>query len=60
MFVIVGILMVLGAVLAGFLMEKGPVLVLMQPSEFVIIAGAAIGATIAGNPVRVLKNQFTD
>jgi chemotaxis protein MotA len=55
MFVIVGILMVLGAVLAGFLMEKGPVLVLMQPSEFVIIAGAAIGATIAGNPVRVLK-----
>jgi chemotaxis protein MotA len=27
----------------------------MQPSEFVIIAGAAIGATIAGNPVRVLK-----
>jgi chemotaxis protein MotA len=55
MFVIIGILMVLGAVLAGFLMEKGPVLVLMQPSEFVIIAGAAIGATIAGNPVRVLK-----
>jgi chemotaxis protein MotA len=55
MFVIIGILMVLGAVLAGFLMEKGPLLVLMQPSEFVIIAGAAIGATIAGNPVRVLK-----
>jgi chemotaxis protein MotA len=47
--------MVLGAVLAGFLMEKGPLLVLMQPSEFVIIAGAAIGATIAGNPLRVLK-----
>jgi chemotaxis protein MotA len=55
MFVIIGILMVLGAVLAGFMMEKGPLLVLMQPSEFVIIAGAAIGATIAGNPVRVLK-----
>jgi chemotaxis protein MotA len=55
MFVIVGILMVLGAVLAGFMMEKGPLLVLMQPSEFVIIAGAALGATIAGNPVRVLK-----
>jgi chemotaxis protein MotA len=55
MFVIVGILMVLGAVLAGFMMEKGPLLVLMQPSEFVIIAGAALGSTIAGNPVRVLK-----
>ena len=55
MFVIAGILMVLGAVLAGFMMEKGPVLVLMQPSEFVIIAGAALGSTIAANPVRVLK-----
>jgi chemotaxis protein MotA len=55
MFVIVGILMVLGAVLAGFMMEKGPLLVLMQPSEFVIIAGAALGSTIAANPVRVLK-----
>jgi len=55
MFAIIGILMVIGAVLAGFLMEKGPLLVLMQPSEFVIIAGAAIGATIAANPVRVLK-----
>jgi len=55
MFVIAGILMVLGAVLAGFMMEKGPVLVLMQPSEFVIIAGAALGSMIAANPVRVLK-----
>jgi chemotaxis protein MotA len=55
MFVIVGILMVLGAVLACFMMEKGPLLVLMQPSEFVIIAGAALGSMIAANPVRVLK-----
>ena len=55
MFVIIGILVVLGAVLSGFLMEKGPLLVLMQPSEFVIIAGAAIGATLAANPMRVLK-----
>jgi chemotaxis protein MotA len=47
--------MVLGAVLAGFMMEKGPLLVLMQPSEFVIIAGAALGSMIAANPVRVLK-----
>jgi chemotaxis protein MotA len=55
MFAIIGILVVLGAVLAGFMMEKGPLLVLMQPSEFVIIAGAGIGATVAANPVRVLK-----
>jgi chemotaxis protein MotA len=55
MFLVVGILMVFGAVLGGFLMEKGPVAVLMQPSEFVIIGGAAIGTLLAANPLHVLK-----
>lgn len=52
---IIGIVVVLAAVLGGFLMEKGPVLVLMQPSEFVIIGGAAIGTLISANPIHVLK-----
>jgi chemotaxis protein MotA len=56
MFSIVGILLVFGAILAGFLMEKGNVLVLLQPSEFIIIGGAAIGSLMAGNPTRVLKS----
>jgi len=55
MFYIVGILIVFGAVLGGFLMEKGPLLVLMQPSEFLIIAGAALGTMLAANPLYVLK-----
>src|ERR1700722_19382709 len=55
MFSIIGILIVFGAVLAGFMMEKGPVAVLMQPSEFVIIGGAAIGTMLAANPMHVLK-----
>lgn len=55
MFSIVGILIVFGAVLGGFLMEKGPLLVLMQPSEFIIIAGAAVGTMLAANPMHVLK-----
>jgi chemotaxis protein MotA len=55
MFSILGILIVFGAVLSGFLMEKGQVAVLIQPSEFLIIAGAALGATLAANPLRVLK-----
>jgi chemotaxis protein MotA len=55
MFTIIGILVVFGAVLAGFLMEKGPLLVLMQPSEFLIIGGAAIGTMLAANPIYVLK-----
>jgi chemotaxis protein MotA len=55
MFAIIGIVLVFGAVLAGFLMEKGPLLVLMQPSEFVIIGGAALGAMVAANPIHILK-----
>lgn len=55
MFLIIGIVIVFGAVLGGFLMEKGPVLVLMQPSEFLIIGGAALGALLAANPMHVLK-----
>jgi chemotaxis protein MotA len=55
MFAIIGILVVFGAVLGGFLMEKGPLLVLLQPSEFIIIAGAAIGTMLVGNPMHILK-----
>ena len=55
MFAIIGIVVVFGAVLGGFLMEKGPMLVLMQPSEFLIIGGAAIGTLLSANPVHVLK-----
>jgi len=55
MFVIIGILAVFGAVLGGFLMEKGPLLVLMQPSELLIIGGAALGTLLSANPLYVLK-----
>lgn len=55
MFSIIGIVIVFGAVLAGFMMEKGPVAVLVQPSEFVIIIGAALGTMLAANPLHVLK-----
>jgi chemotaxis protein MotA len=55
MFSIIGILLVFGAVLGGFLMEKGPLPVLIQPSEFLIIAGAAVGTMLVGNPMHILK-----
>jgi chemotaxis protein MotA len=60
MFSIIGILGVFGAVLTGFLMEKGQVAVLMQPSELVIIGGAAIGTLLAANPMHVLKKIALD
>jgi len=60
MFSIIGIVIVFGAVLGGFLMEKGPMLVLLQPSEFVIIAGAAVGTLLVANPMYILKRIVSD
>jgi chemotaxis protein MotA len=55
MFAIIGILVVFGAVTAGYLMEHGSLKVLMQPAELVIIGGAAIGTVLVANPVHILK-----
>jgi chemotaxis protein MotA len=55
MFAIIGILVVFGAVIGGFLMEKGHMAVLVQPAELIIIAGAAGGTLLVANPVRVLQ-----
>ena len=55
MFAIIGILVVFGAVLGGFLMEKGHIVVLMQPAELLIIAGAATGTLLVANPTHILK-----
>src|SRR6266404_8876984 len=55
MFVIIGIVVVFGAVIAGYLMEKGNLKVLMQPAELIIIGGAAIGTVLIANPLHILK-----
>jgi chemotaxis protein MotA len=55
MFAIIGIVVVFGCVLAGYLMEHGPLLVLMQPAELVIIGGAALGTVLIANPLHILK-----
>lgn len=55
MFAIVGILVVFGAVIGGFLMEKGHMAVLMQPAELLIIAGASTGTLLVANPIHILK-----
>jgi chemotaxis protein MotA len=54
MFIIIGIVVVLGCVIGGYLMIDGPLAVLMQPSEIVVIGGASIGALLAANPVKML------
>ncbi|HEX4650131.1 MAG TPA: flagellar motor stator protein MotA [Granulicella sp.] len=57
MFAIIGIVVVFGAVVAGFLMEKGNLLVLMQPAELVTIGGAALGTLLIANPLHILKGM---
>jgi chemotaxis protein MotA len=54
MFVIVGYIVVIGAVLGGYALEGGSFHVLIQPIELMVIAGAAIGAFVTGNSTKVL------
>jgi chemotaxis protein MotA len=59
MFAIVGVLLVFACVVAGFLMEKGKLPVLIQPAELVTIGGAAIGTVLAANPIHILKKMIS-
>ena len=58
MFSIIGIVLVFGAVIGGFLMEKGNLLVLVQPSELLIIGGAAMGTLLVANPLPTIIKIF--
>ena len=55
MFAIIGIVVVFGAVLGGYLMEHGNVKVLLQPAELLIIGGAGAGTVLIANPLHILK-----
>jgi len=55
LFAIIGVVVVTAAVMGGFAMAHGPFQVLVQPSEFVIIVGAALGGTLIGTPLPVLS-----
>lgn len=54
MFVIIGIVVVLVAVVGGYSMH-GDLSVLIQPSEFLIIGGAALGGFLIANPLPEVK-----
>ena len=56
MFAIIGIVVVFGAVVGGYLMEHGNLRVLIQPAELLIIGGAAAGTVLVANPLHILKN----
>lgn len=58
MFMIIGWIVALGAVLGGYLMEGGQIPVLLHPlpAEGLIIFGAATGSFLAGNSMSVIKS----
>ena len=62
MFPIIGIIIVFGSIIGGYLLEHGNLHILFQPAEFVIIGGSALGAlVIICTPkvlVNLLKNFF--
>ena len=55
MFAIIGIVIVFGSVVGGYLMEHGNLKVLIQPAELVVIGGASIGTVLIANPLHILK-----
>jgi chemotaxis protein MotA len=55
MFAVIGILVVFGAIVSGYLMEHGNIRVLLQPAELIIIGGAATGTVLVANPLHILK-----
>ncbi len=55
MFSIIGILVVFGCIVAGYLMEHDNLRVLIQPAELIIIGGAAAGTVLISNPLHILK-----
>ena len=62
MFAIIGFVVVLGAVMGGYLMEHGQLKVLIQPAELVIIGGAGLGTLLIANPlstiIRIIKGMI--
>ncbi len=55
MFVIIGIVVVTVSVVGGYMFAGGDVILLMQPAEFIIIIGAAVGSLLISAPLGVLK-----
>ena len=58
MLVIIGLIIVMGSVIGGYLLVGGPLGVLIQPSEMIVIIGACIGTVVIGSPVKLITLLF--
>lgn len=52
MFTVIGIVVVFGAVMVGYIMHQGNIAVLIQINEFVILGGAGLGSFLAANGMK--------
>ncbi|MCL2669965.1 MAG: flagellar motor stator protein MotA, partial [Syntrophaceae bacterium] len=59
MMVMIGLAVVSASVVGGFLMSGGNLAVLIHPSELLIIGGAAVGAFLISNSMKVIKGTFS-
>ncbi|MDD5228979.1 MAG: flagellar motor stator protein MotA [Methylococcales bacterium] len=55
MLVIIGYVVVFSSLLGGYIWGGGHPLILIQPNEFLIIGGAAIGALVVASPLGLVK-----
>ena len=62
MFVIIGIIVVIGCMLGGFMMVGGKPIALVHINEYIIIIGCVLGSMIAGNPlptfIQIIKGMI--
>jgi chemotaxis protein MotA len=59
MFIIIGAVVVIGGIVAGYTWEGGKLGALVQPAELVIIGGAAAGSTLIATPVKVISAMIS-
>ncbi|HWW20252.1 MAG TPA: flagellar motor stator protein MotA [Steroidobacteraceae bacterium] len=59
MLAIIGSVVVLVSVVGSFVVQGGSVLLLWHPSEIITIVGAALGAFLISNPMKVVKKAFS-
>jgi len=59
MLLIIGAIIVLASVITGYVLAGGNLMVLWQPTEVLVIFGAAIGSFIIANPLHTVKEVFS-
>ena len=55
MLLIIGVVIVFGSVIGGYVMDHGQLAALWQPTELLIIGGASVGAFVTSNPPTVVN-----